>query len=71
MAKHTITISDEDGGLSISMASTGPATSLAGMTALGLIEFVRSVAVKNGNCNCPQCQARRATAAIPPGTTIH
>ncbi|MDO9625164.1 MAG: hypothetical protein Q7J46_14375 [Pseudomonas sp.] len=71
MAKHTITISDEDGGLSISMASTGPATSLAGMTALGMIELARSFAVRRGDCNCPQCQVRRAEASIPPGTTIH
>jgi len=75
MAKHTITIKDIDGGISIGLEGDGESGSLAGMTALALViqaqraaKLARKV---GGPCNCPVCQSVRGSTEIPPGTTIH
>lgn len=79
MAKHTITISDEEGGgICIRLGSDGSLESMAGITAIGLMHLAKKLvpvaakkAAERSNCKCVQCRAARASLEIPPGTTIH
>jgi hypothetical protein len=77
MAKHTITITDIDGGISIGLEGDGEPGSLAGITALALAMQAKRAAKaarkSSGpdGCGCPICQASRAALQVPPGTTIH
>lgn len=61
MAKHTITVSDMDGGISIRVEGEGALESTAsGRVVKTLIEVAgRAVALLGGECPCPKCQARR------------
>jgi hypothetical protein len=61
MAQHTITVSDEDGGISIRVKSDGALESTAaGRVVKTLIEVAgRAVALLGGECPCQKCQARR------------
>lgn len=76
MAKHTITVSDEEGGISINLKREGSRDTIAGAVALALIEHAKDAvlaAIKKApkrDCPCAKCQAARASEA-PPGTTIH
>ncbi|WP_439861600.1 hypothetical protein [Pseudomonas sp. MBLB4136] len=79
MAKHTITISDEEGGgICIRLGSEGSLESMAGITAAGLMLLAKKIvpvaaktAAERNVCPCVKCQAARASLEIPPGTTIH
>ena len=78
MAEHTITISDEDGGICIRLGSDGSLDSMAGITAIGLMHLAKKLvpaavkkATERGGCKCGNCQAARESMEIPPGTTIH
>ncbi len=61
MAKHTITVSDMEGGISIRVEGDGALESTAaGRVVKTLVEVAgRVVALQAGDCNCPKCQARR------------
>ena len=65
MAKHTITVSDMEGGISIRVEGDGVLeSSAAGRVVKTLIDVAgRAVAaasvLKGGECNCPRCQAQR------------
>lgn len=64
MAKHTITVSDMDGGVAIRVESDGSMESTAaGRVVQKLVEIAgRVVAVVSafqGECDCPKCRARR------------
>lgn len=65
MAKHTITVSDMDGGISIRVEAEGPLESTAaGRVVKTLTDIAGKVvaavsAFQGGECPCPRCQARR------------
>jgi hypothetical protein len=61
MAKHTITVSDMEGGISIRVEGDGALESTAaGRVVKTLVEVAgRVVALQAGDCTCPKCQARR------------
>lgn len=65
MAQHTITISDEDNGLSIRVEGTGPMEdTLSGTLAKALVSVAKDAVIKasqavKGECPCPRCRARR------------
>lgn len=77
MAKHTITVSDEDGGISINLAREGSRDTIAGAVALALIEHAKDAvlaavkaAAKSGSpCPCLKCQAERTANTSKP--TLH
>lgn len=74
MAKHTITIKDIDGGISIGLEGDGEAGSLAGMTALALVMQAQRAArlarkaTGPEACSCAVCQAARINNPKP---TLH
>ncbi|MCQ4310889.1 hypothetical protein NAV33_03095 [Pseudomonas stutzeri] len=75
MAEYTITIKDEEGGVSIQMAGPAAADSTANALTQGLLgmapRLLAKVALqKLQECNCDKCKAERQ-AATPPNTTIH
>lgn len=65
MAKHTITVSDMEGGISIRVEGDGALdSSAAGRVVKTLVEVAgRVVALQAGDCMCPKCQARRKAEA--------
>ncbi|MNJ73069.1 hypothetical protein D3C77_698070 [compost metagenome] len=74
MAEHIITLRDENGGISIQLESQGSRKTVAGLTALSLIELIGKVlpeAVKKagelGTCSCAKCSASRSG----PKPTLH
>ncbi|AXR09980.1 hypothetical protein [Pseudomonas aeruginosa] len=67
MAEYTLTIKDEDGGISILLAGKGQANTAAALAAnalLGLaprlVQDAVRAAAQHSNCPCPNCAARRA-----------
>lgn len=79
MAKHTITISDEDVGISIRVHRTGESNaSLAGIVTSSLLNWIQKAlpeaekkAALFGTCTCDGCKAARAKAATEAKPTIH
>ena len=81
MAKHTITVSDMDGGISIRVEGDGSLESTAAgrvvKTLTGIAGRVVAVvsALQGGECPCSKCQARREADAQPsptePKPTLH
>lgn len=69
MAKHTITVSDMDGGISIRVEGDGALESTAaGRVVKALTEVAGRVvaavsALQVGECPCSKCQARREAEA--------
>lgn len=74
MAEHVITIRDVDGGVAVTLESRGSQKTVAGLTALCLIELAgkvipeaaRKTAVKDA-CDCAKCTASR----MEPSPTLH
>ncbi|VXD04010.1 hypothetical protein [Pseudomonas sp. 9Ag] len=74
MAEYTITIKDEDGGISIAMAGPKASESTAGQLAkhllgvlpLAVAKIARS---KAAPCDCDECKAARNPTPTKP--TIH
>ncbi|WP_312929125.1 hypothetical protein [Stutzerimonas nitrititolerans] len=65
MAQHTITISDEGGGLSIRVEGDSALESSASGRIAKVLASVAEQAAKAfmaGGCPCPKCQARREAA---------
>lgn len=82
MAKHTITILDEDNGVSIRMEGQGGHNTTAGIMAKTLSNLIPKLMVEAakkaaelGNCPCPKCAAKRAATAKTDSTdskpTLH
>lgn len=74
MAEHIITLRDENGGISIQLKSQGSRKTVAGLTALCLIELIGKVvpeaakkAAELGTCSCAKCTANRTE----PSPTLH
>lgn len=75
MAEYTITIKDEDDGVSIQMAGPAVADSTANALTQGLLgiapRLLAKVALeKLQPCQCERCKAER-NAPANPKTTIH
>lgn len=80
MAEYTITISDQENGLSFSMIGPAPSNeSDASKVALAMIHVAKDIAAKlgekrgetvRGRCGCPDCQARR-DAGQPLSGEVH
>lgn len=67
MDKFTITIAEENGCLSVTMAGDGKPEGFAGLTAVALMRLAKEVvpkAVKRAamasDCQCEKCKAARA-----------
>ncbi|MCY1548255.1 hypothetical protein D9M68_843510 [compost metagenome] len=82
MAEYTLTIKDEDGGISILLAGKGQTNTAAAFAAHALMGLAPSVikgavhtAAQHGNCPCPDCAARRAAQGdqnqTDPKPTLH
>ncbi|WP_160286854.1 hypothetical protein [Pseudomonas knackmussii] len=83
MSKFTITITEENGGLSICLDGTGKKDGAAAVTALALLRLAQDIvpvaakrAAQKGDCQCEQCKAARAEVpaetSYPEGKpTIH
>ncbi|WP_281687595.1 hypothetical protein [Pseudomonas citronellolis] len=81
MGKFTITIAEEDGGLSIDMEGDGQPGGVAGLTAMVLMRLAPDVVAKaarrasNKDCQCEKCKAAREEQAEASATegkpTIH
>lgn len=74
MAEHVITIRDMDGGVAVTLESRGSQKTVAGLTALCLIDLARKVipeaarkAAGKDACNCAKCAASRTE----PSPTLH
>lgn len=74
MAEHVITIRDMDGGVAVTLESRGSQKTVAGLTALCLIDLARKVipeaaqkAAEVGTCSCAKCTASRTE----PSPTLH
>lgn len=81
MSTYTITITEENGAVSVSMAGDASKKSTPFLVATELMHLVPD-AIKNmmraanarGDCLCRKCEARRAeaqTEANQPQTTLH
>lgn len=69
MSKFTITITEENNGLCISLDGTGRKNGPAAITALALLRIAQEIvpkaarsAAENGTCECNKCKAARAEA---------
>lgn len=79
MAKHTLTVSDIDGGISIRVGGDDSLeSSAAGRVVKMLIDLIGQAAadasaLQADDCPCPQCQIRRAAEglAAPQSTLLH
>lgn len=80
MAQHTLTITDEDDGLTIKLASTATLNSTPAGTVvtslLGVLaEAVATARSAAGECPCPKCKARREAESeavpVPNKRTLH
>ncbi|MGQ7818803.1 hypothetical protein ACUTAH_24560 [Metapseudomonas furukawaii] len=82
MAEYTLTIKDEDGGISILLAGKGQANTAAALAANALLGLAPRVvkgavqaAARHGNCPCPDCAAKRAAQGdqnqTDPKPTLH
>lgn len=78
MAEFTITIKEEDGGLSILCSGEGSPDSPAGATARALMRLATGIvpaatqrAALASGCQCEQCKAARALATTEPKPTLH
>ncbi|OBY60439.1 hypothetical protein [Pseudomonas sp. AU12215] len=69
MSKFTITITEENDGLSILLDGTGRKDGPAAITALALLHVAKDIvpkatksAAEKGTCQCDKCKAARAEA---------
>ncbi|MCY1306515.1 hypothetical protein D9M70_563790 [compost metagenome] len=70
MAEFTITIKDDENGVSMIMAGPADQATPASVMAHGLIGMAPKILARAGlkrQCNCPSCQAARA----PGKPTLH
>lgn len=70
MAKHVITIRDEGTGIAVNLKSEGSKQTVAGLTALSLIDLIAKVlpeAQRRAVCSCAKCTASR----MEPSPTVH
>ena len=70
MAQHTITIIDEEGGVSVRMEGNGPHDTTAGIVAKALSHLIPKLmvdaakkAAELGNCPCQACADKRNATA--------
>ena len=72
MAQHTITITDQDGGVAIRFEGNGPLEDTpSGLVVKALISVAQRVITEatEAKCDCPKCQTKRNAAEPKP--TLH